>query len=337
MKTIGDSKLSFEELSTLLSQIKACVNSRPLCKLSTDPNDVGVLTPSHFLIGESAILPPEQNHLESKINWLTRWQRLQQMVQYFWKRWQSYYLNQLQTKTKWRHQEDAPRIDDAVLIREENLPSAQWQTGIVTDMHPGDDGFVRVVSLKVGDATMKRPITKICPFPRDESGNTITTNVAEIKNYRMKNFRVLPMIMTLLAICTPFVHAASVDNAIQVSKFDTPLGFYFEKVVSAYVADSKWNLVAFVDLGKFNGSLKLYNQSSEVESVCRKRFEKGNSCEQWVNMIHQRLAKLKDEFEAISNSPKHSKRAVLDFIGDIAGDIFLAFWARDLKMNIKVM
>lgn len=40
MKTIGDSKLSFEELSTLLSQIEACVSSRTLCKLSTDPNDI---------------------------------------------------------------------------------------------------------------------------------------------------------------------------------------------------------------------------------------------------------------------------------------------------------
>lgn len=70
-KTIADTKLTFEELSTLLAQIEACVNSRPLCPLSTDPNDLSTLTPAHFLVGESLIAPPEQNHLETKATWLT--------------------------------------------------------------------------------------------------------------------------------------------------------------------------------------------------------------------------------------------------------------------------
>lgn len=90
-KTIADSKLTFEELSTLLTQIEACVNSRPLCPLPSDPNDFGALTPAHFLVGESLIAPPEQSHLEAKASWLTKWQRVQQMAQYFWKRWQSDY------------------------------------------------------------------------------------------------------------------------------------------------------------------------------------------------------------------------------------------------------
>lgn len=99
-RTISDAKLTFEELSTLLTQIEACVNSRPLCALSSDPNDVGVIIPAHFLVGEALISPPEQCHIEAKTSWLTRWQRVQQMSQYFWKRWQTDYLNQLQVRTK---------------------------------------------------------------------------------------------------------------------------------------------------------------------------------------------------------------------------------------------
>lgn len=42
---IGETALTFEELSTLLSQIESAVNSRPLCAISTDPNDMSILTP----------------------------------------------------------------------------------------------------------------------------------------------------------------------------------------------------------------------------------------------------------------------------------------------------
>lgn len=95
-RTIGETKLSFEELSTFLTQVEACVNSRPLCALSSCPDDAGALTPSHFITGQSSICPPEQSYLETKISWLDRWQHVQQMVQYFWKRWQAEYLYQLQ-------------------------------------------------------------------------------------------------------------------------------------------------------------------------------------------------------------------------------------------------
>ncbi|XP_063540783.1 uncharacterized protein LOC134749694 [Cydia strobilella] len=51
-RVIGNSTLTFEELSTLLAQIEGCLNSRPLYPLNDDPDSLQPLTPGHFLTTE---------------------------------------------------------------------------------------------------------------------------------------------------------------------------------------------------------------------------------------------------------------------------------------------
>lgn len=58
-RVIGDSTLTYEEMATLLSQIEACLNSRPLQPLTDDPEDFAALTPGHFLIGSALSAVPE--------------------------------------------------------------------------------------------------------------------------------------------------------------------------------------------------------------------------------------------------------------------------------------
>lgn len=73
-RLISDPKFTFEELSTILSQIEAILNSRPLVPLSNDSSDLQVLTEGHFLIGDSLTSFPEKDISETKENRLTRWQ-----------------------------------------------------------------------------------------------------------------------------------------------------------------------------------------------------------------------------------------------------------------------
>lgn len=50
-RVIGQATLTFEEMVTVLAKIEACLNSRPICPMSSDPENFDAMTPGHFLIG----------------------------------------------------------------------------------------------------------------------------------------------------------------------------------------------------------------------------------------------------------------------------------------------
>lgn len=164
-KLIGSSLFTVEELATVLCQIEACLNSRPLCPISDTIDDLEVLTPGHFLVGEPTVMMPTPSLLELPENRLSRWQLIQQRVQGFWKAWSGEYLSRLQRRPKWTRESENLVDGQLVLIREEKVPPSKWVIGRVLQTMPGDDGKVRVVLLKTAHGTIKRPIVKLSTLP----------------------------------------------------------------------------------------------------------------------------------------------------------------------------
>lgn len=154
-----------EELQTLLAQIEACLNSRPLCRLTDDPTDEFILTPGHFLIGEPIMAVPEIPLLERKISLLKRWQIVQWAQQDFWSHWQQSYIHQMQQRTKWRFTKANVKIGDLVLLSDDKRPPTHWPMARIINIHPGRDNLVRVVSIKYRGTVLKRPIQKLCLLP----------------------------------------------------------------------------------------------------------------------------------------------------------------------------
>lgn len=165
-RVIGTRTLTYDEMHTLLCQIEAVLNSRPLCVLSADATDPLPLTPSHFLIGGPLTAIPDVSLVDENPNRLLRWRLIQQSTQQFWRKWSLEYLHEIQQRGKWFSDRGTPiREGMIVVVCDDNAPPLQWRLARVHALHPGPDGSVRVVTLQIGKTFVKRPVVKICPLP----------------------------------------------------------------------------------------------------------------------------------------------------------------------------
>lgn len=164
-RVVGNAHLTFEEYTTLLSQIEAVLNSRPLAPMSSDPRDYLPLSPGHFLIGRPLTAPVcEDDMLDVPAHRLTRYKRVEQLRQQFWLRWAKEYISELQTRTKWKVNTTDLKPDTLVIIKDINLPPLKWQLGRILKTIPGKDGISRVADIQTSSGIMRRAYAKICPL-----------------------------------------------------------------------------------------------------------------------------------------------------------------------------
>ncbi|GFV63868.1 pao retrotransposon peptidase superfamily [Trichonephila clavipes] len=162
-RVLGETILTFEELIILLTQIEGLLNSRPLSYVNdSDIECISTLTPSHFLTGVVLLSVPEE--LPSTSNHRNRWELLQNIKRGFWKQWSANYLSSLQPRKKWQDVQPNLKEVDIVLIKEEGPPGT-WPMARVLQVHPGNDGLVRVATVKIQESVLKRPVHKLHKLP----------------------------------------------------------------------------------------------------------------------------------------------------------------------------
>lgn len=162
-RIVGERALTYEEFTTILKRVEAILNSRPLCALTSDIDDIDYLTPGHFIIGAPMCSPPERELTNLSGNLVTRWQLLQQIIQLFWSRWSNEYLHTLQQRTKWYQGVNNVKIDDILFVVKDNTSPLCWRIARIVAINPGKDGVVRVVKTRTG--TLTRPVNKLVSLP----------------------------------------------------------------------------------------------------------------------------------------------------------------------------
>ena len=112
-------QLDDEALRTLMSEVEAIINSRPLSVDSlNNPNMPSLLTPNHLLTMETkVVLPPPGSFQCADLYCRKRWRRVQHLANEFWSRWRKEFLLSLQQRQKWLEPHRNLCVGDIVIGR----------------------------------------------------------------------------------------------------------------------------------------------------------------------------------------------------------------------------
>lgn len=188
-RIMGKLCYTYEHLLTVLIKIEAVLNSRPLYVIYDDPTEPTVITPGHFLIFESFVLPPPIASPPQTSNPIKNLRAEQQRaLDSFWKVWRAEYLTSLMQRKKWAKEREQLKVGQIVVIFDENTKPSLWPIGQIVELVHSKDGLVRSVVVEIASSinpdqidksnlskpTKKRaatklirPVQKICVLPID--------------------------------------------------------------------------------------------------------------------------------------------------------------------------
>ena len=175
------SRLDDESLQTLMCEVESIINSRPLTVISSDVRDPYPLSPNQILTMKTGIvLPPPGKFQRNDVYMRRRWRRVQYLCNLFWSRWKREYLPTLQERAKWNKVKRNLKVDDVVLVRDENAPRNVWPMGVVTKVEPDSKGLVRSVVLRTHTTELHRPVNKLILMLTAEERMDATQDIEEV-------------------------------------------------------------------------------------------------------------------------------------------------------------
>ena len=171
-KVLGNVRLTFDELLTVLVEVEGTLNSRPL---TYDYNEVEheVLTPSHLIFGRRIQSMPDEiaeEPDENESSCSERFRYLTVKLAHFWKRWRNEYLVNLREfhKAKAGRVVKEVQTGDVVTVYEENKKRGEWKMAVVESLIRGKDNVVRGANVRViakgKPVRISRPVQKLYPI-----------------------------------------------------------------------------------------------------------------------------------------------------------------------------
>ena len=174
-KVIGKSVLSHEEMRTVICEIEAILNDRPITHMSSDIDSAEPLTPAHLLYGRKLTSTPHPPAQDSEIDdpdftldtqsIKKRAQFIACLIQRFWKQWRTEYLTELRERHRATgDNREFIKCGTVVQIHEDVTPRSSWPLGLITELHHGHDNHIRSATVKTANSVTNRQISKLYPL-----------------------------------------------------------------------------------------------------------------------------------------------------------------------------
>lgn len=161
----GTSNLTHEVLTTLMAEVAAIINARPLVPVSADPSDLILLTPATLLTQKAGIPSAPVDDSNGRDISKQQWRQVQHLAQTFWSKWRRQYLSTLQPRRKWQNTQPNLEPGSIVLLRDQQLKRNEWPLGIITQVFPSQDNKARKAEIKVfrqdGPRVFLRPVSEL--------------------------------------------------------------------------------------------------------------------------------------------------------------------------------
>lgn len=162
---IRGAPLTHDVLCTLMAEVSAIINARPLAPISSDPSSPFLLTPA-MLLTQKQGLPAPPGDITDKDLFKSQWNQVQALANEFWTRWREEYLSTLQPRRKWFTVHHNLQAGDIMLLKD-NLKDSplEWPMGLVTSTFPSSNGKVRKIEVRIPTQdTVKaflRPVSEV--------------------------------------------------------------------------------------------------------------------------------------------------------------------------------
>ena len=155
--SIGEQIMEFSVLQTVMFEAAELVNSRPIGRHPTSPDEEAYLCPNDLLLGRSNRQIP-QGPFNENANPKRRYEFLQNIVSSFWKRWTRNYFPCLIVQKKWHFEKRNLQRGDLVLMKDINSLRGAWRRGIIRSPIASSDGYVRKVIVTYKPTETSKPV-----------------------------------------------------------------------------------------------------------------------------------------------------------------------------------
>ncbi|XP_073770437.1 uncharacterized protein [Danio rerio] len=162
---IGAQSISDEVLHTVLLEVEAILNAKPLGYTSSNVADVDAITPNVLLMGRPDGALPQIVYNKSEGLSKRRWKHCQVLADHFWSRFIKSYLPTMQQRQKWHTDTADLTVNSVVLLMDPQLPRALWPIGKVIKVHLSADQHVRSVDVQIKDKIYTRPVARLIVLP----------------------------------------------------------------------------------------------------------------------------------------------------------------------------